>query len=158
MERPNEHQCYVESSIEIAAPPEAVYGLVSDLPRMGEWSSEATGGHWQDGATGQVGDWFIGTNKAGDREWTRESEVVVADKGKDFTFVVGGVEHNRTWWSYELEPSEVGTTLTEKWWIVNLSPALVEGGDAVVKARIAAAESMIPATLAAIKATAETGR
>ncbi|HAY67306.1 MAG TPA: hypothetical protein DCY82_03325, partial [Acidimicrobiaceae bacterium] len=31
-----------EASIEIAASPEAVYDLVSDVTRMGEWSPEST--------------------------------------------------------------------------------------------------------------------
>lgn len=155
MIRPDEHVAYEEASIEIDASPEDVYALVSDLPRMGEWSSEATGGTWRDGGSGKAGDWFVGTNKAGDREWTRESEIVVAEPGRDFTFVVGGVEHNRTWWSYEMEPAGSGTKLTEKWWIVNLSPALVEGGDKVVQGRIKAAQTMLPATIAKVKETAE---
>lgn len=33
-----------EASIDIAAPPEAVYAMVSDITRMGEWSPEAVGG------------------------------------------------------------------------------------------------------------------
>ena len=32
------HGMHREASIEIHASPEAVYDLVSDLPRMGEWS------------------------------------------------------------------------------------------------------------------------
>ncbi|NCG39185.1 MAG: hypothetical protein GWP48_16920, partial [Actinobacteria bacterium] len=34
---------YQEASIEVAASPEAVYDLVSDLVRMAEWSPESTG-------------------------------------------------------------------------------------------------------------------
>jgi len=32
------HGMHREASIEIQASPEAVYDLVADLPRMGEWS------------------------------------------------------------------------------------------------------------------------
>ena len=39
-------------SRQIAAPAEKVWALVSDLPRMGEWSPENEGGAWADGATG----------------------------------------------------------------------------------------------------------
>ena len=41
------HGMHREASIEINASPDAVYDLVSDLPRMGEWSSENIGGEWQ---------------------------------------------------------------------------------------------------------------
>jgi hypothetical protein len=34
------HGMHREASIEINASPDAVYALVSDLPRMGEWSPE----------------------------------------------------------------------------------------------------------------------
>ena len=50
------HGMHREASIEINASPEAVYDLVSDLPRMGEWSPENIGGEWQDGGSGKVAD------------------------------------------------------------------------------------------------------
>src|SRR5438445_1749111 len=63
------HGMHREASIEIQASPEAIYDLVSDLPRMGEWSPENIGGEWQGGGSGQVGDRFIGHNRAGERTW-----------------------------------------------------------------------------------------
>ena len=50
------HGLHREASIEIHTSPEAVYDLVSDLPRMGEWSPENIGGEWQGGGSGKVGD------------------------------------------------------------------------------------------------------
>ena len=44
-----------EATETIAADPGALYDLVSDLCRMGEWSPEATGGRWVGGATGRSG-------------------------------------------------------------------------------------------------------
>ena len=35
-----------EESIEIAASPDAVYALVSDIPRMAEWAPEHAGAEW----------------------------------------------------------------------------------------------------------------
>ena len=53
-------------SIEVAAPPERVYELVSDITRMGEWSPETVKGVWIDGAsTPVVGARFKGSNKRG---------------------------------------------------------------------------------------------
>lgn len=144
-----------EANIDIAASPESVYDLVSDLGRMGSWSPESVGGSWKDGGTGKVGDWFEGHNKSGEREWTRESEVAVAEPGVEFTFVVGGVEANCTWWSYQLAPSELGTSLTEKWWIVNKTPALQAMTDEQFQGRVGFTLGSIETTLTAIKAEAE---
>ncbi|MCP5025778.1 MAG: SRPBCC family protein [Actinomycetia bacterium] len=157
MNRPDNTQAYKEASIEIEASPEMVYDLVSDLSRMGEWSPESTGGRWMEGGTGQAGDWFEGHNQVGEREWTRESQVARADRGRDFTFVVGGVEENCTWWSYEMAPSEIGTTLTEKWWFVNKTPGLALATEEQVRARVEATQGALEATIAAVKATAEAG-
>ena len=146
---------YQEASIEIAASPVAVYDLVSDLVRMAEWSPESTGGSWRDGGSGQVGDVFDGSNKVGDNEWSREVEVAAADQGRDFTFVTGGVENNRTWWSYEMAPFGTGTTLTEKWWVVNKPPLWVDRSHDQFLERAAATIGMIETTLAGIKKSAE---
>jgi len=144
-----------EVSIEIAAAPEAIYEMVSDVARMGDWSPEATGARWIDGATGKVGDWFVGTNETPDRTWDRECEVAAAEPGRDFTWVVDGVEKNCTWWSYEMEPAGEGTRLTERWWVVNKTPALAAAPEDAVAQRFAYTEEMMQATVAAIKATAE---
>lgn len=144
------------ASIEIDATPEAVYRLVADLSRMGEWSSENTGGEWLRGGSGLVGDWFLGHNQAGEREWSRECEVAVATPGRDFTFVVGGVAANCTTWSYELEEIDAGRTrLTERWWFVNMTPALQAATEAQLAGRIKMTQTAIEQTLAGIKATAE---
>ena len=64
------HGMHREASIEINASPEAVYDLVSDLPRMGEWSPENLGGEWQGSGRGRVGDRFIGHNRTSERAWS----------------------------------------------------------------------------------------
>ena len=43
------HSCRVEA--EVAAPVEAVWQVVSDVTRTGEWSHECLGVEWLDGAT-----------------------------------------------------------------------------------------------------------
>src|SRR4029450_9532737 len=59
------HGMHREASIEIQASPEAVYDLVSNLPRMGEWSPEHIGGEWDRGARGSVGGVILGQGGAG---------------------------------------------------------------------------------------------
>ena len=144
-----------EASIHIAAPADELYAMVSDVTRMGEWSPEAVGGRWKDGGSGQVGDWFVGENQTPDRSWERECEVAAAEVGRDFTFVVGGVEANCTWWSYEFEPTAAGTTVTERWWMVNKTPAMAAAPQDLYDQRIAYTETMLQDTLAALKAAAE---
>ncbi len=155
MNRPDDAIAHHQASVQISASPEAVYDLVSDLGRMGEWSPESLGGSWKDGGSGQVGDWFEGHNRSGEREWTRESEVAVAERGTEFTFVVGGVEANCTWWSYQMSPVENGTLLTERWWVVNKTPTLQTLTDEQFQGRVAFTKGSIDTTLAALKAAAE---
>ncbi|MEY3619020.1 MAG: hypothetical protein RL726_1718, partial [Actinomycetota bacterium] len=58
-------------SKEIAASPEVVWEMVSDLTRMGEWSPENKGGEWIKGATGPaVGASFKGRNSNGKKSWS----------------------------------------------------------------------------------------
>ena len=155
MKTPSDALASHAASIEIAATPEVVYDLVSDVTRMGEWSPENTGADWVDGGAGQKGDWFEGHNKRGDNEWTRACQVASADRGQDFTFVVGGVEDNCTWWSYEMEPVDGGTRLTERWWLVNKTPGVQGMTPEQFEGRAALTETMLKDTIAAIKKVAE---
>lgn len=155
MNPPDEVLAYREARIDISASAEAVYDLVSDLPRMGEWSPESTGGQWKDGGSGQAGDWFEGHNQSGEREWTRQVQVAVAEKGAEFTFVVEGIEANCTWWSYKIAPGNSGVTLTERWWIVNKTTGLQAATEEQFRARVEGTQASLEATLAAVKATAE---
>ncbi|MEM9652812.1 MAG: SRPBCC family protein [Actinomycetota bacterium] len=157
MKPPDERLAYHEAGIHIHAEPETVYNMISDIERMGEWSPEAVGGTWLNGGTGRTGDWFEGHNRSGEREWTRECEVANAEPGRDFTFVVGGVEANCTWWSYELAEADGGTAVTERWWIVNKTPAMAAATEEQFAARVELTETMLHDTLAALKQAAEGG-
>jgi Polyketide cyclase / dehydrase and lipid transport len=144
-------------SIVIARPAEDLYDMVSDVTRMGEWSPVCTAGWWDDGATARAGAWFTGRNEGSGRTWETRSEVVVADPGREFTFVVGG-----SWvrWSYTFVPVDGGTRLTESWEFLAAGIARFEerfGADAPaqIEDRTQAARTGIPVTLAAIKRTAE---
>ncbi len=109
------HGMHREASIEIHASPEAVYDLVSDLPRMGEWSPENIGGEWQDGGSGKVGDRYIGHNRTSERSWSVPVLVTVAERGRCFEFVTRPDEGPYVRWTYRLEASGAGTRVTEIW-------------------------------------------
>jgi hypothetical protein len=106
----------IEVSRVIAASPEALYDIVSDLPKMGELSPENTGGMWVNGAAGPaVGAEFRGTNSRGTKHWATTAIVERAERGHEFAFRVrvGPVKVAR--WSYRFEPVEGGTKVTETW-------------------------------------------
>ena len=102
-------------SIEIAAPPERVYDLVSDITRMGDWSPECVRCSWAKGATGPaVGARFKAKNKGGrGPAWFNTPVVTVADPGSAFAFNRSGPGIGSYTWRYDLEPIEGGTRLTE---------------------------------------------
>jgi hypothetical protein len=57
-------QARVSVAEDISAYPDVVYDLISDLPRMGGWSPESTGGRWLGGDGPSVGARFLGRNRS----------------------------------------------------------------------------------------------
>ena len=150
----------VSRSTTIAAPPLAVWELVSDLPGMGAFSPENTGGSWVGGATGAVvGASFRGHNAAGRRRWSTRSTVVRSEPGRAFAFDVSAVGMPVAQWAYELEPTGDGCRLTETWTdrrgrlMVTLG-RLTTG----VTDRASFTAQSIEHTLARVKESAESGR
>lgn len=147
-------------SITIAAPAEALYDLVSDVTRTGEWSPVCTAGWWDDQDAGPVaGAWFTGHNELPERTWDTRSQVEVAERGQEFAFVVGGTFVR---WGFTFTPIEDGTGVTESWAFLPSGIAMFEekyreSAPAEISARIEAAHTGIAATLAAIKQIAEAG-
>lgn len=105
----------ISRTVEVAAPPERVWALVSDLPRMGEYSPENTGGRWVKGGGPVVGARFRGTNRQGRRTWSTSATVTRSEPGRAFAFEVKGGPLAVALWSYEITPTATGCTLTESW-------------------------------------------
>jgi len=101
---------------DIAAPAEQVWSLVSDLPRMGEWSDENIGGKWLGGATGpEPGVTFRGANRNGIHRWKTKVTVGDADSGQRFSFRVTSMGIPVSAWAYDFEPTGDGCRVTESW-------------------------------------------
>jgi uncharacterized protein YndB with AHSA1/START domain len=102
---------------DIAAPPEKIWALVTDLPRMGEWSPENAGGKWVKGATGPaLGSVFEGTNKNGRfRRWTTNVTIIACEPNTLFEFAVTSGPLAVATWRYEFEKTEAGCRVTESW-------------------------------------------
>lgn len=148
------------SSVVVRATPEAVYDLVSDVTRTGQWSPICRACWWDDGAGPRVGAWFTGRNEVPGRTWETRSEVVAADRGREFAWVVGGTLVR---WAFTMEPADGGTRLTESWEFLPAGIALFherygENADREIADRTRAAHEGIPATLAAVARIAESDR
>jgi uncharacterized protein YndB with AHSA1/START domain len=108
----------VEVSVDVDATPEQVYALVSDLPRMGEWSPECYRCTWAGGATAAApGAKFKGYNRRGFRRWTTTGTVVTAEPGQELSFDVHSVfDLPVARWTYRIEPTgNGGSRITEQW-------------------------------------------
>jgi hypothetical protein len=106
----------IEVSKVIAATPETLYDIVSDLPRMGDLSPENTGGVWLDNVSGPtVGARFRGTNSNGKKHWATEAVIEEAERGTVFCFKVGVGPIKISRWRYTFEPVDGGTKVTETW-------------------------------------------
>ena len=110
--------------IEIAAPPETVYALVSDITQMGTWSPECRECRWIDGATGPTpGARFKAINRGQKGpSWSNKPEVVVAEPGCEFAFNRKGPGMGEVIWRYRMTASSTGTWLEESYEVVK-SPA-----------------------------------
>jgi ribosome-associated toxin RatA of RatAB toxin-antitoxin module len=103
----------ISSTTHVQAPPEALYDLVSDVTRMGDWSPECHRAQWLDGVTeAAVGARFKGFNKR-KRSWATTSTITSADRGHDFAFAVGKPDRPQTRWRYTFEAAGDGTDVTE---------------------------------------------
>ncbi|WP_051400329.1 SRPBCC family protein [Haloechinothrix halophila] len=103
-----------QSSIEIAAPPELVYELVSDVPNLPDWAAEIERCSWIDGATGPaVGAKFTGRNEHKKRKWGTLCIVTAAEPGREFAFQVRIAGAPSALWRYQIEPTDTGCRVTE---------------------------------------------
>lgn len=98
-----------QATLHIDASPEALFALVSDVTRMGDWSPETVACEWLDGADGPgVGARFKGTNKMGPFTWSTTPTVIEVVPGKVFAFDAGS-----TTWRYTFTEDNGGTSVTE---------------------------------------------
>jgi uncharacterized protein YndB with AHSA1/START domain len=115
-------------TVHMAAPPEKVWALVSDVTRIGEFSPETFEGEWLDGATGPaVGARFRGhvkRNEKGPTYWTK-CYVTACEPGREFAFGVGSADKPLNVWSYQLEPAGDGTDVTESFALADKLPLKV---------------------------------
>ncbi|SIR93578.1 SRPBCC family protein [Williamsia sterculiae] len=100
----------IEDSIDIAADPEAVWSVVSDLKRMSEWSPQCVRQIVLGGDV-RLGTRTINVNRRGPMFWPTTAKVVAFEPARQIAF---RVTENHTVWSFAITPTDTGVTLTEK--------------------------------------------
>lgn len=99
----------ISASVEVHATPEDVWEVLSDVSRMSEWSPECRKilvlGRPKRGA----GTRLLGLNRRGWAVWPTTSRVIRFEPARA---VAWRTRESGATWTYELEPSRTGTTLT----------------------------------------------
>jgi len=99
----------LHESVDVAAPPERVWELVTDLPRMAAWSPQVV--HTFCRRPVGLGTRAVNVNRQGWKVWPTRSHVVRFEPHRDFAF---RIRDNGVVWSYALEATEGGTRLTHR--------------------------------------------
>jgi uncharacterized protein YndB with AHSA1/START domain len=154
---PSNPQPVLEESIDIAAAPEAVWTMVSDVRRMAEWSPQVESTQLRNGADQVVqGVEFTNLNNNGTFQWKTHGTVVRLDRGREIAF---RIQENWAIWSLRVEPAPGGTKLTQRRESPDGSPdGTVKVIDTHLGGQDVFTESMrdgMRQTLQAIKAAAE---
>ena len=101
----------LEQTTDIAAPPERVWALVTDVARMASWSPQVLRTFVRGKVVGP-GTTFLNLNRQGAKVWPTRAKVVRFEPHRDFAFRIA---ENHTVWSFRLEPTaDGGTRLTER--------------------------------------------
>lgn len=144
----------ISASVDIAASPEEVWAVVSDVTRMPEWSPELRRLFALGRGEPQVGTVLLGINRRGYVAWPTTSRVTRFEPGRA---VAWKTRESGATWTYELEPVAGGTRLSgrrdlPRFTLGTTLLAPVIGGAGGHDVELAAG---IAATLERIKATVE---
>ncbi|MDN5932434.1 MAG: SRPBCC family protein [Pseudonocardia sp.] len=149
-------------TLDIDADAHVLYGMVADLPRMGEWSPECASVTWEgDAPAPVVGTTFVGHNAVGPGRrirYSRHGSVLVAEPGRAFGFVTDEGGRPSTVWHYRFEALADGRTrVTESYevrWIpvwarildvpLNRHKELLAGMRTTLERLRAKAEAIVP--------------
>ncbi len=137
-ERPGEGSSLLDEmpgvtvEVDIAASPEKVWELASDINIAAQFSTEFQGGEWVDGDGPQEGATFIGRNERADvdRKWQTTCYVVACEPSRVFAWNVNDRDDPSAQWRFELERIPGGTRLRQS---LVIGPRLSATGTAMVE-------------------------
>ena len=111
------------------APPEAVWPLVADVTRIGEWSGECLRARWLGGAHGPaVGVRFRGYNRARRvLRWSRTNELITVDEPHVISWrTLPSLRYpDSTEWRIKITADGTGSTITQDYRILRI-PVLLD--------------------------------
>jgi hypothetical protein len=109
-------QCAVHTESD----PDAVWSIVRDVTRVGEWSHECVGAAWLNGATSAApGARFRGRSRAGVFRWGRVCEILSAEPYELVWRTVPTTFYpDSTEWTIRLTPEGSGTRIEQSFQVV----------------------------------------
>jgi uncharacterized protein YndB with AHSA1/START domain len=152
------------ASVEIEAPPERVWTVISDITVMPRFSTELLAVEWAEGFTEpRLGAKFVGTNQhPAIGQWQTTSEITAFDRPTAFAWAVGRPEMAAATWRFDLSPTAnrtltrytaaIGPGRSGVTMLIERSPNRAEQ---IVQDRLAQLRKAMAATLAGIRAIAE---
>ncbi len=114
-------QKHGHNEVVVDASPDAVWAVVADITRTGEWSHECLSCSFLDGATGTVpGARFRGRNRQGLFRWGRVCEVVSAEQPELVWRTVPTTFYpDSTMWRIRVTPTDGGTRIEQRFDVVH---------------------------------------
>ena len=124
---PRRVQLAGDVSVTVDAELEAVWEVVRDVTRVGEWSHECVGAEWIGGSsTAAPGARFRGRNRARIFRWGRTCEILSADPYELVWRTVPTTFYpDSTEWRIALEKADGGTRITQRFRAVRAPKALL---------------------------------
>ncbi len=148
----------VTATVHIDAPPDVVYGLITDLPTLAALAEEAVAMEWRKGGAVRPGAVFVGQNENSGRRWTTKCTVTDAEPGRVFAFDVRHTVVPIARWQYDIVAADGGCQATESTWDRRPGWFRKLAGKATgVPDRAAANREHIELTLRRLKQRAENG-
>ncbi len=145
-------------TVEINADADKLYRMVSDLPRIGEWSPECVTVVWDGEVTEPVaGTEFVGHNAVGPGrriKYKRHGTVLAAEPGRKFSFITDEGGRPSTEWTYIFEAAGDGRTRVTESYTVRWIPTWARIVDVPTNRHKELVRGM-RTTLEQLKATAE---
>jgi uncharacterized protein YndB with AHSA1/START domain len=148
--------------VDIAAAPDVVWSIVSDISAGAGHSSEFLGAHWVDEPA--LGATFIGRNRhKAIGEWEVECFVVEYEPERAFSWVTSDRENPGAKWTFTMEPAGGGTLLRYE---CRLGPgpsgisiaieAMPDKEERIIERRLEEHAANMTAVVEGMKSTAET--
>lgn len=150
----------VSVSLDIPAPPQRVWEVVTDISVLPRFSEELQSIEWAEGfSQAGLGAQFLGTNRnEAIGEWTVRCHIIEFEPRRIFGWAVHDVDNPAASWRFELTPMPEGTRLSYTarigpgrsgvTWLISREP---DRADEIIANRLEVFRSGMTATLAGIR-------